>query len=113
MLGSPILVLARQNGIVVQVGIFEERVDRVQAEARNAALVPPARDVEHRLLDRGIAPVQVRLFRIEKVVVPLSGGRIELPCGSAESRKVQLLGGWLGPLPSRQMYQSRLAIVLR
>ena len=68
----------------MQLGIFKQRVNRVEAEAGNAALVPPARRIEHDFFDRGIAPVQVRLLRIEEVIVELVGGWVELPCRAAE-----------------------------
>ena len=72
----------------------------------DAAIVPEAGHVKHRVLHSGIAPVQVGLLRIEEVVIVLIGLRVELPGRSAKKRS-QLLGGWFGPLPSRQMYQSR------
>ena len=70
---------ARKNRIVTEVGIFEQRVDCVQPEAGDAALVPPARHIEHGFLDCGIIPVQVWLLGVEVVVVELVRDRIELP----------------------------------
>src|SRR5205823_9502270 len=84
LVGITVLVFAWTSRIVAQVGIFKKCVNRIETEARHTTLVPPARHVEHRLLYGGIAPIQVRLFGIEKMVVPLIGRAIELPCRPAE-----------------------------
>ncbi len=80
------LVRAGEDGIVAQLGVLVQGVHGVEAKARDPALVPVAVDVEHRVLDFRVAPVQVGLFGIEVVVVPLARGGIELPGGAPESR---------------------------
>ena len=67
-------------------GIFEQGIDGVEPKASDAAFVPPAGHVEHGVVHRGIAPVQIGLLRIEKVVVKLSGLRIHRPRRSAKGR---------------------------
>ena len=47
-------------------------------------LIPPASDVEHRVLHERIVPVQIRLLRIEIVIIKLSGVCIERPRRAAE-----------------------------
>ena len=66
---------AGQNRIVRQVGVFEQSVDCIEPEAGDAALVPPARHIEHCFLYRGIVPVQVGLLGVEVVIVELVGRR--------------------------------------
>src|SRR6266853_6601240 len=87
-----LLVGAGQDRIVGQLWVFEERVYGIQAKAGDAALVPPAVGVEHSLLDRWIAPVQVRLLGIKVMIVILLGSGIEFPRRPAESRN-PVIGG--------------------
>ena len=82
--GIALLVGAVKDGIVAQLGIFKEGVNGVEAEAGNAALVPPAGAIEHYFFNRGIAPVEVGLLGIEEVVIELIGGGIEGPSRTAE-----------------------------
>ena len=78
---------ARQKRIVFEVGIFKQRVDRVEAESRDAAFVPEAHAIQHRLAHFGIAPVQVGLLRIEIVVVILAGCWSERPASIRQMSK--------------------------
>ncbi len=55
--GHAEFVGARQDRIVLQVGIFVERVDRIKAETGDAAFVPETRLVKHRFLHGRIAPI--------------------------------------------------------
>src|ERR1700722_19843495 len=48
--------------------------------------VPKSGDIEHRLLNGRVAPVQVRLLGFKVVIVVLSRGGIECPRGTAERR---------------------------
>ncbi len=81
-----LLVGAGQDGVVGQFRIFKKSVDRIKAEAGDAAFVPPPRGVEHGFLKRRIAPVQIRLLGVEVVIVVLLGGGIEFPCRPTEKR---------------------------
>src|SRR5713101_6093873 len=81
-----LLVGAGQDRIVGQLWVFEERVYGVETKTGDAALVPPAVGVEHGLLDRGIAPVQIRLLGVKIMIVVLLGGGIEFPCRPPERR---------------------------
>ena len=56
-----------------------------------------------------IAPVQIRLLRQERMVVVLSGRRIELPGAAAELRQ-PVVGGPPSGGGSGQRYQSRLGL---
>ncbi len=60
-------ILACAGGIVGEVGIFVERVDRIETETCHATLVPEASGFEHGFGNFRIAPVEVRLFGIEIV----------------------------------------------
>src|SRR5208337_1263753 len=51
----------------------------------DAPLVPKSRDVKHRVLDGGVAPVQVGLLRVEEVVVILIRCCGERPRRAAEN----------------------------
>src|ERR1700730_7334050 len=84
--GAAELVFTGRRRVVGQVGIFEERVNGIETEAGNAALVPEARDVEHGVFYRGIAPVEVGLLGIKIVVIVLAGFFVEGPGGDAEFR---------------------------
>ena len=52
----------------------------------DAALQPEAQNVEHRLDDFGIAPVEVGLFAQEGMVVVLLRMRVVFPSTSAKAR---------------------------
>ncbi len=68
----------------MQVRIFKQRIHRVQTKSRHAALVPPARNIKHRVLHGRITPVEVRLLHVKIVIVILIGRGIELPSRAAE-----------------------------
>ena len=82
--GRPNLSVPGFGGLSVRLGSSNKRVDGIEAETGNAALVPEAGDVQHGVVDRGIAPVQVGLLGIEIVVIPLAGFRVVSPAGTAE-----------------------------
>ena len=65
---------ALQRRIVGEIRVLKHRVDRVQAKAVDAPLVPEAGNFEHFGFDFRIAPVQIGLLGIEVVVVPLLRG---------------------------------------
>ena len=79
------LVQPWRDGIIGKLGIFEQSGHRIQPEARYAALEPVARHVHHGFFHFRISPVEVRLLAIEKMVVILICGGIELPSRAAES----------------------------
>ena len=92
LIGLAVGVLTRQERDCHGDGILKERVDRVEPEAGDSTLVPEAGDIEHGVFHLGIAPVEVGLLGIKKVVIVLIG----LPSNcQAEPPKVevQLLGG--------------------
>jgi hypothetical protein len=71
--------------VVPQLVVLDQPVDRVDAEARNAAVEPEADDVAERGHDLRVAPVEVRLLRIEAVHVPArTAARIGRPRRPAE-----------------------------
>ena len=70
--------------VVAEGVVFDEVPEDVDAEAVDAAVEPEAEDVEHGLLDFGVAPVEVGLGGEEGVVVVLAGGVVELPGAAAE-----------------------------
>src|ERR1700737_985253 len=85
--GITVRILSGANDrIIVQARVLKERIHRVQPEAGYAALVPPAAHLEHRVLDRRIAPVQVWLFGIKKMIVILVCAGIERPGGPPKCR---------------------------
>ena len=75
----------------------------------DAALQPEAQNVEHRLDDFGIAPVEVGLFAQEGMVVVLLRMRVVFPSASPKADS-QLFGGPPPAPGSRQMYQLRLGL---
>ena len=78
-IGIAVFVLAGKDWVVTKIGIFEQRIHGIETEASYTPLVPPAGHIEHGILHRGVAPVEVGLFAIEVVVVVLAGPWIELP----------------------------------
>ena len=79
-----VFVQAGKDRVIAHLRVFEQGVNSVEAEARDSAFVPPARDVEHGVLHGGIVPVQIRLLRIEIVIIKLSGFLIKRPRRSAK-----------------------------
>ena len=65
--GTPAVVGIRR--VVAQLRVLEELAHRVDPEAVDPAVDPEAQDVEHRLADGRVAPVQVRLLLQVGVVV--------------------------------------------
>ena len=79
-------IVTGQIGIVVQVRIFVEARDCIDAEACNAALHPEVEHAIHGLVNFGIAPVEIGLLHIEIVVVVLARLLIPLPRRVAKPR---------------------------
>ena len=79
--GIAVSVGAGKNWVVVQIGIFVQSRDGIDAKASHATIKPEAQHVVHRLPNLGIAPVQIGLFTVEIMVVILVGLGIELPGG--------------------------------
>src|SRR5580693_91152 len=75
------------EGLVVELGVFEEGGDGVETEAGDAAVEPEAHGVEHGFFDGRIAPVQVGLLLVEEVVVELASGGDPLPRGTLEETR--------------------------
>src|SRR5207253_2490111 len=75
--GIAVFVRSRKQGVIAEVGVFEQGIHRIQPEARDAPLIPPSGHFEHCFLDRRIAPVQIGLLGIEIMVVVLVGLRIQ------------------------------------
>src|SRR5271156_5382393 len=71
--------LSRQNRIVVQLGILEQKINRIQTKPGDAMLVPESSGVEHGLFHGRVAPVQVWLGGGKVVVVILTSCGIKLP----------------------------------
>ncbi len=69
-----------------QIFVFEVGVEHVQAEAVHTHVQPEAEHIQHGGADLRIAPVQVRLLRVEHVEVVLPGGGVKLPAAAAEAR---------------------------
>ena len=74
----------RRCRMVRQVGVLEDRGDRVEPETVHAHVQPEANSVPHRALDVGVAPIQVGLLFEEEVIVILAGGLVQLPGRTAE-----------------------------
>ena len=85
-LGEAAGVEAAGEGLVAELGVFEEGGDGVETEAGDAAVEPEAHGVEHGLFDGGIAPVEVGLLLVEEVIVELAAGGDPLPRGALEER---------------------------
>ena len=54
------------GGLSRSCGILEQVVDRIHPEAVHAAVEPEAQHVQHGILHRGVAPVQVGLLRQDR-----------------------------------------------
>ena len=72
--------------VVAQLQVLEHLAHRVDAEAVDAARLPEAQDLEHRLPHLGVAPVEVRLLGQVGVVVALARRLVPLPRRAAEHR---------------------------
>src|SRR5215218_4552260 len=62
-------------------------MDRVNAEPINPAIQPKTHDVQHRLTNLRVPPVQIRLLFEVCVIIELFGSGIEGPCRPAELRE--------------------------
>ena len=74
----------RIERVVAQQVVLDHVIDDVDTETVHSPVEPEPQDIEHCLLDSGIAPVQVGLFLEERVVVILARGLVELPRAAAE-----------------------------
>ena len=70
--------------IVAQLLVLDHDVEGVHAEAVDPAVEPEAHDALHRRDDLRVAPVEVRLLRVERVQVPAAGFLVAAPRGAAE-----------------------------
>ena len=77
----------RQRRIVLEPGRMEIEVDRVEAEAVDAALQPEADGLEQRVLHGAVVEIEVRLLGEEIVQVVLAAARVPLPGRAAEDRQ--------------------------
>ena len=106
--------MARRD-IVVRVvarDVLAEPVHDVDAKTVDAAIEPEARLVVHGRHDLWVRPVQVGLLGQEEVQVVLPGGVIEGPGRCPLAELGQPVVGRTSPgSGSRQMYQSRFALV--
>jgi hypothetical protein len=59
------------DGIVPEVSVLDEMMDRVDAESIDAAGQPESQDREHCGDDFRVAPIQIGLFTQERVIVEL------------------------------------------
>ena len=85
---GPILVVAVARLIVAQRRVLADLVGDVDPEAVDATPQPEAQHFVHRLRDRRLVPVEVRLLRQERVEVPLPCALVARPGGAllAEGR---------------------------
>ncbi len=88
-------VEAGLDGVVVEVGVFEEARDGVDAEAVDPFVHPEAEDVHHGLHDFWVAPVEVGLLDVEVVVVVLLRGGRPTPTRSDRTSSASCLEGWV------------------
>src|SRR5919202_5590720 len=70
--------------MIQEAGVLEDRGDGVEPETVLAQVEPEAYRVPHGVLDFGVAPVEVRLFLEETMIIILAGRRVQLPGRSAE-----------------------------
>ena len=77
---------SRAGGTSQQVGMLADAIDRVDAEAVDAAGEPGAHDLVHRGGDGRVAPVEVGLLGVERVQVAPPGVRVARRRGAAERR---------------------------
>ena len=75
------------RGVVAELGVVEEVVDRVEAEAVDAAVQPEAEGGKRPVLDLGVVVVEVGLRGEEVVQVVLLAPRVPGPGGAAEDGK--------------------------
>ena len=94
---------ARRRRVVAQLGVLQQAVDRVEAEAVDAALAPEAQHAGHRLAHLRVAPVEVGLLGIEGVQVPAAPVRGSRDHAGPPNVASQL---FCGPSRSDHTYQS-------
>jgi len=75
-----------RQGVVGQIRVLEDRGDGIEPETIHPQVEPEAHHIPHCGLDLGVAPVEVRLFLEERVIVVLVRPAIELPGRAAEDR---------------------------
>jgi hypothetical protein len=80
------------HGVIPQLRVFHDVVRDIEAKTIDTSLQPEAEGVEHRLLDLGVAPVQVRLLREESMEIVLAGFLVKRPGGPAEDGKPVVWG---------------------
>ncbi len=70
--------------VIAEGSVFEISIENIQPEPIHALAKPEAEDIQHRLADLRVAPVQVGLFLIEHVVIVLAQLGGIFPGGAAE-----------------------------
>ncbi len=99
--GGIVALVLRQDGVVAQRLVVKVEVDRVEAEAVDAAVEPEPRHVDKLVPDLGLVEVEVRLLLQEVVHVVLLALAIPFPGGTAEDREPvvrrRAVGFRLGP----------------
>ena len=75
---------SRRGRVVPQLRVLDHHVHRIHAEAVHASVEPEADDVLHRGHDLRVAPVEVRLLRVERVQVPAAALLVAAPGRASE-----------------------------
>src|ERR1700744_1082853 len=70
--------------IILELGVFEKGLDRVETEAGDALVQPKLHGGKHLPLDGGISPVEVGLLLEKGVVIELLTRRNPLPSGATK-----------------------------
>src|SRR5579884_4212459 len=91
----------RVGRIIPEVRVLQNPLGHVDPEAVDASLQPEPEDVEHRVLNQGIPPVEIRLFFKKAMEVVLAGVLVQLP-GRAARDSQPIVGraavwGWITP----------------
>src|SRR5216684_4296823 len=93
-----ISVLAGQYRVVMQIGVFKQPRDGINAKPGNASIEPEAHSVVHGLPHLRIAPVQIGLFGVKVMVVILIRSGVEFPSRMAKPR-LPVVGRLALPFP--------------
>jgi len=78
-------LIRRVGRVVAELRVLDEQPQHVDAKAVHPAIQPEAQHVVHRAAHLRIAPVQVRLFAQERVVVVLAGSCVPFPRRTAHA----------------------------
>src|SRR5437660_5984052 len=72
-------IVGSRRRVITELTVFDDALGNVDPEARDAAVVPEAVDIVEGVMNRGVPPVEIRLFRKKVVQVVLAGARVERP----------------------------------